>query len=124
MNWLPVRQSVVLAVGLGADEAVGRVVEAAARAQALVQRRKVVAVAAATSVQEPLAPAVVLVEAEPDEVHIGSFKYLLLLRVSRVVGGWAKMAKKCLTPSKIQNSKKWSKVCSRVLWNRVTMAGS
>ena len=45
-------------------------------------------------------------------------------RVSRVVGGWAKMAKKCLTPSKIQNSKKWSKVCSRVLWNRVTMAGS
>ena len=68
MNWLPVRESVVVAVGLGADEAVGRVVEAAARAQALVQRRKVVAVAAATSVQEPLAPAVVLVEAEPDEV--------------------------------------------------------
>ena len=72
MNWLPVRESVVVALGLGADEAVGRVVEAAARAQALVQRRKVVAVAAATSVQEPLAPAVVLIEAEPDEVHIGS----------------------------------------------------
>ena len=45
-------------------------------------------------------------------------------RVSRVVGGWAKRPKKCCTPSKIQNSKKWSKVCSRVLWNRVTMAGS
>ena len=45
-------------------------------------------------------------------------------RVIRGVGGWFKKPKKCLTPSKIQNSKKWSKVCSRVLWNRVTMAGS
>ena len=56
--------------------------------------------------------------------HIRPGAGLILFRVSRVVGGWAKMAKKCLTPSKIQNSKKWSKVCSRVLWNRVTMAGS
>ena len=45
-------------------------------------------------------------------------------RVSRVVGGWAKRAKKCCAPSKIQNSKKWSRVSLRMLWNRVTMARS
>ena len=48
----------------------------------------------------------------------------LLRRVSRGVGGWFNRPKKCFTPSKIQNSKKWSKVCSRVLWNIVTLAGS
>ena len=45
-------------------------------------------------------------------------------RVSRVVGGWAKRAKKCLTPSQDQNPKKWSRVSLRMLWNRVTMARS
>ena len=49
---------------------------------------------------------------------------LIGTRVSRVVGGWAKWAKKCLTPSKIKNSKKWSRVSLRMLWNRVTMARS
>ena len=45
-------------------------------------------------------------------------------RVSRVVGGWVMRAKKCCAPSKIQNSKKWSRVSLRMLWNRVTMARS
>ena len=45
-------------------------------------------------------------------------------RVSRGVGGWFNRPKKCFTSSKIQNSKKWSKVCSRVLWNKVTRARS
>ena len=54
-----------MAVGLGADEAVGGVVEAAARAQALVHRGEVVLVAAASPIQEPLASAGVFVEAKP-----------------------------------------------------------
>ena len=47
-----------------------------------------------------------------------------VIRVSRGVGGWFNRPKKCLTPSILQNSKKLSKVCSRVMWNIVTMAGS
>ena len=58
-------------------------------------------------------------------VHSFSFelinKVFILTRVSRVVGGWAKRAKKCLTPSKIQNSYKWPIMFSRTLWNKVTM---
>ena len=50
--------------------------------------------------------------------------FLPSIRVGRVVGGWAKRAKKCLTPSKDQNPKKWSRVSPRMLWNRVTMARS
>ena len=45
-------------------------------------------------------------------------------RVSRVVGGWAKRAKKCCTPSRIEISKSWSKVCSGMLWDRLSMAES
>ena len=33
-------------------------------------------------------------------------KFLILARVSRVVGGWAKRPKKCCPPSKVENFKK------------------
>ena len=60
-----VHESPVVTVGLRADEAVCRIVEAAARVKALVHRGKVVLVPAATSVHEPLASAGVFVEAKP-----------------------------------------------------------
>ena len=46
LELLPVHEAVVVAVGLGADEAVGGVVEAAARVHALGHRVEVVVVAA------------------------------------------------------------------------------
>ena len=58
-----------MAVGLRADEAIGRVVEAAARVQTLVHRGEVVLVAAASPIQEPLASAGVFVEAKPVQVQ-------------------------------------------------------